>query len=187
MKTEGDVQAFGGGDRLKNDEGIKKKPNELPLSIRLAPWRNPLISSVAIWRLCSGLTSDRASRGLALSVLIHCLLPGTHPLAALTHVLVPELPGGAMATAFLQEGFCPTTSCSGAAPLTAPSVVHPSSLSVPHHTFLFLALITHHYIIYLCIYWFILCPLACSRPLWEWGLYLAPCASLGLAEISGKQ
>lgn len=90
-----------------------------------------------------------------LSVLIHCLLPGTHPLAALTHVLVPELPGGAMAPAFLQEGFCPTTSCSGAAPLTAPSVVHPSSLSVPHHTFFVLSTDhppLHHISMYLLVY-----------------------------------
>lgn len=43
--------------------------------------------------------------------------------ATLTHMLIPELPGDAVAPAFLQEGFSHSITPSGAALLTAPSVV----------------------------------------------------------------
>ena len=90
-----------------------------------------------------------------LSVLIHCLLPCTYPLATLTHMLVSELPGGAMAPAFLQEGFCPTITCSGAAPLTALSVVLPIITRCPSSYFVVLSTDNpplHHVSMYLLVY-----------------------------------
>lgn len=118
---------------------MKKKAS---LSLQLAPWRNTLMSLVATWHLCSGLINDRASYGLALDLFLSSLATFfLAPLIIHRHNLIPELPDGMLAPAFLQEGFCRSISCSGAAPLTAPSVflssitVCPSSHSVLSSTF----------------------------------------------------
>ena len=102
------------------------------------------MSLVATWHLCSGLINDRASCGLALDLFLSSLAAFSFaPMTIHVHTLVPEMPGGALAPASLQEGFHPSIGCSGAAPLTAPSVVpssftpcpssHPVLSSTSHH------------------------------------------------------
>ena len=89
---------------------MKKKAS---LSLQLAPWRNPLMSSVATWHLSSGLTNDRDSCGLALDLFLSLLATFfLAPVIIHMHTLIPERPGGVLAPAFLQEGFCPSISCS---------------------------------------------------------------------------
>ena len=102
------------------------------------------MSVVATWHLCSGLINDRASCGLALDLFLSSLAAFSLARVIIhVHTLVPELPGGVLVPAFLQEGFRPSIGCSGAAPLTAPSVV-PSSVTLCPSSHPVLSSTSHH-------------------------------------------
>lgn len=73
----------------------------MSLIIPLAPWCLALMASVAIWRLCSGPTNDRASHGLALGPCLSSFTTSAllHPPALLTTMLFLQLLSDA-------HGFC---------------------------------------------------------------------------------